>query len=507
MNSAEIATELVVSRAPEELRESLIVGLPCERDLDDTSLAGIDKATGGLLSAALRRGDFTGRLKQTVFLFNQQASGPRRIVLVGLGDAASYSEESARKAMASALKLAAHSPIKRVGIELRSFALGEISMIRAGELAAEVSQLALWRDYTFQTEIADENKRTLETVELLWPDDEKESDAAEAIRRSEITAKGTCFARELVGRPGNELYPAILAQEAREIATRHKFGVEVFGATELDKMGLHTLLAVGAGSVNPPYLIVIDTAPGSKESPIALVGKGVTFDSGGISIKPASKMEEMKGDMAGAAAVLAAIDVLGQIGLSKRVVGIVPAVENMPGSTAQRPGDIWKSYAGINVEVINTDAEGRLALADAVAYAVRQYKPSCVIDIATLTGACFIALGDVVCGLLGNDDSLCNAIFEAGERTYERVWRLPLYSEYDELLKSDIADIKNVGGRGAGTITGAAFIKRFVGSIPWAHLDIAATSWLEKAGDFMPKGPTGFGVRLLVETLTRQLDG
>jgi leucyl aminopeptidase len=266
-------------------------------------------------------------------------------------------------------------------------------------------------------------------------------------------------------------------------------------------MGMKALLAVAAGSDHPAKLIVLEYRGGKKSSPvIVLVGKGITFDSGGISIKPSEKMDQMKTDMAGGAAVIAVVRGTAELGLPVNLVGIVPATENLPSGKAYRPGDIIQSLSGQTIEIITTDAEGRLILADALSYAQR-FKPAVLIDLATLTGACIIALGDHVIGMMGTDDDLKRRILRAGEHTGERVWELPLWEEYDELIKGDAADLKNSGGRAGGAITAGAFLKKFVGDTPWVHLDIAGPAWLEKDKPYIPKGASGAGVRLILHLL------
>jgi leucyl aminopeptidase len=488
--------------SPEAAGDSIIIALRAHPDIRDGRLGALDRAVGGAVGAAITGGDFKGRLKQTLVLHNLKEKGPRRVILAGLGDPEEQADEQVRRVLAAAYRTAVGLPIKSVSVDIGSLTAAGLSATRAAGLAAETARMTIWRNAAYRTQLKEEETWTLESVELLWPESGPPAEAKEAVYRGDVSAAATCYARELVGRPANELYPETLAEEARSVAKRHGFGLEVFAQDDLGRMGMNALLAVGAGSSRPPFLVVIDSAPGSQEKPALLVGKGLTFDSGGISIKAASGMEKQKGDMAGAAAVIGAADALGRLKTARRTIFVIPAAENLPGPSAQRPGDIWKSHSGLTIEIISTDAEGRLVLADALSYAVQRYQPEFVIDVATLTRACIVALGSVVCGLMGNDDPLCDALFQAGEKTGERVWRLPLYKDYDELLKSDLADVRNSGENVPGAIMGGMFLKRFVGETPWAHLDIAGTSWLEKPRDYIPAGPTGFGVRLLVETVS-----
>jgi leucyl aminopeptidase len=295
--------------------------------------------------------------------------------------------------------------------------------------------------------------------------------------------------------------PGKMAEIALNLSKEYKFRCEVLSPSDLEKLKFGALLAVAQGSQQPAKFIVMEHMPEKKrKGTIVLVGKAITFDSGGISIKPSEGMWEMKGDMAGGAAVIATMACAARESIPVHLIGLVPATENLPSGTAYKPGDIIKSYSGKTIEIISTDAEGRLILADALAYA-QKYEPKAILDIATLTGACVIALGHIVAGLLGNDQRLLNKVKRSAEKTGEKVWELPLHEEYDEQIKSDLADMKNSGGRPAGTITAAAFLKKFVGKTHWAHLDIAGRDWEEKSKPYIPKGPVGFGVRLFLEFL------
>jgi leucyl aminopeptidase len=321
------------------------------------------------------------------------------------------------------------------------------------------------------------------------------------LNQRQIVSTGVCLARDLVNEPSNVKTPIYLAQTAWQLAQDYQLTCTLLGPAELERQGFGALLAVAKGSICEPRLIVLEyKGAGDGSAPIALVGKGVTFDSGGISLKPGEGMDQMKMDMAGGAAVLATMSIIAQLQLPINVIGVVPAVENMPSGSATRPGDIVTSLSGQTIEILNTDAEGRLILADALAW-VGKKSPAQIIDLATLTGACILALGHHTSAVLGNDDSLAQALCQAGEETGERLWQLPLFAEYAEQIKSQVADMKNIGGRPAGTITAAAFLQKFVGQTPWAHLDIAGTAWEEKGKPGQPSGATGFGVRLLVEYL------
>jgi len=307
--------------------------------------------------------------------------------------------------------------------------------------------------------------------------------------------------RDMISAPSNEMTPSIMAQKAQEVAKRKNVTCTVLDRKKMQELGMNALLAVASGSQEEPKFIILEYSGGrKKDAPVVLVGKGLTFDSGGISLKPSDKMEEMKTDMSGGAAVIAALRAAADLKLPLNIVGLVPATENLPDGRAYKPGDILRSYSGKTIEVLNTDAEGRLVLADTLAYSAR-FRPAAVVDVATLTGACVIALGEEVIGMLGTDEELKREIRNAGEKTGERVWELPLWENYHEQIKSDIADYKNTGGRPAGTITAAAFLSKFVGDFPWVHLDIAGPAWTTKDKAYIPKGASGIPVRLLVEFL------
>jgi leucyl aminopeptidase len=359
--------------------------------------------------------------------------------------------------------------------------------------------LGQWRFEELRSEPAEDDHRPpLDAVGVLVPADSFRASAEAAARRGQAVAAAQNYARELAVRPGNIVNPRYLADEASRLGEELGLRVTVLDAAGIGTEGMEALLAVAAGSDEEPRFIILEYSGAADARPLVLVGKGVTFDAGGLSLKTAQSMESMKHDMSGAAAVLGSLQAIAQLGLPAHVVGIIPAVENLPSGHALRPGDVIKSRSGKMIEVLNTDAEGRLILADALSYAAR-YEPDAMVDIATLTGACVVALGHEATGLMASDQGLAGELQAAADRAGERVWPLPLWEEYRELIKSEIADIKNTGGRAAGTITAAMFLREFAGSVPWAHLDIAGTAWAEKAGPYQPVGPTGVGVRLFTE--------
>jgi leucyl aminopeptidase len=353
----------------------------------------------------------------------------------------------------------------------------------------------------FPTKSPEEKRPVLEHVDILAPADTEE--ASRGHRIGAAIGAGQTLARGIQVLPGNVCTPTYVARTAEEIAARHGFGVIVLDKAAIVREKLGALLAVAQGSAEEPRFIALEYQ-GAAGAPVVLVGKGVTFDTGGISIKPAQNMEDMKYDMSGAAAVLGTFETLGRLRPKVHVVGLIPSTENMPSGTAVKPGDVITSASGKTIEVINTDAEGRLILCDALTYAKR-YQPACVLDIATLTGAIVVALGHTATGVMGTDDGLTEEVRAAGERAGERVWPLPLWDEYRELMKSDIADIKNAGGRPAGSISAGWFLREFVDGFPWAHLDIAGTAYTDREEATRVKGPTGLGVRLFSEfVLARQ---
>jgi leucyl aminopeptidase len=469
----------------------------------ETALEGaaseLDERSGGLIGEIIRLGDFTGRTNQISVVYTRGGFPVKRIVMVGLGKRADFTLERLRGAYA---KAAQH--IRALNIGEFSSALQrrgiDLPLERMVEGVVEGVVLGLYRFLPFKTMDREQNHE-IAAFTLLEFDGTAYKVVQAAARTAEIIAAAVTFARDIVSTPSNEMTPKDLANEARESAKGKNIRCTVLDAEKMKEVGMNALLAVARGSDEPPQLIILEYRGGKKSSPvIALVGKGITFDSGGISIKPSEKMDEMKTDMAGGAAVIATVRAAAELGLPLNLVGIVPATENLPGGKAYKPGDIISSLSGRTIEVVTTDAEGRLILADALAYAAR-FKPAAIIDLATLTGACVVALGEHVIGMMGTDDELKREIREAADLTGERVWELPLWEEYHEQIKGDAADFKNSGGRAGGAITAAAFLSKFTGDTPWVHLDIAGPACVAKDKPYIPKGASGVGVRLLVQFL------
>ncbi|MFQ5955401.1 MAG: leucyl aminopeptidase [Kiloniellales bacterium] len=476
---------------------SVVVGVAAERQLTPAAQE-VDKRTKGALKRALAASRFTGKSKELLDLPGPAGIRADRVVLVGLGEPDKLDQLTMQ---AIGGTLVAH--LNQAGVEEAAclFGLkGKAAKEDAAEQAAQVAYGARLRAYRFdryRTKEEPEKKPSLRKLTFMV------NGATRARRRFAILDKvvdGVCLTRDLVSEPPNVIYPESLANEAKDLA---KLGVkvEVFDVKQLRKMRANALLAVGQGSAHESRLVVLrwtGATRSKRQPPIAFVGKGVTFDTGGISLKPAAGMEDMKWDMSGSGVVLGLMKALAGRKAKVDAVGVVGLVENMPSGAAQRPSDIVTSMSGQTIEVLNTDAEGRLVLADALWYCQHRFKPRLMIDLATLTGAIVVALGHEYAGLFSNDDELAKRLIAAGEATGEKVWRLPLHENFDKLIDCDAADMKNISsGRGAGSVTAAQFLQRFVNDRPWAHLDIAGVAWSKEDAPTVPKGATAFGVRLL----------
>jgi leucyl aminopeptidase len=457
----------------------------------------VDQAWKGFLSALMKEGDFKGELFECRLLHTQGALSAKRILLTGLGKQEEFDLERWRGAASKAGQF-----IRSSGLKKFTFAVETLNGISIEELTESFVTGLLLGIYQF-TEFKTLEREKIKEIDegvLLTEIPEALGSIQEAARVGKIISDSVWMARDLVNGPSNTITPAALAEKAGEVARTCGMGIEVLEVHQAEALGMGAFVAVAKGSQEPGKFIILECNRDKGFDTIAFIGKGITFDSGGISIKPSEKMDRMKDDMSGAAAVLGAMRAACELQLPLHVVGIIPATENLPSGRAYKPGDILKTLSGQTVEVISTDAEGRLILSDALTYS-QQYQPKAVIDLATLTGACVVALGDYVSGLFGNDESLLRRIEEASAKTGEKVWRLPLWDEYFDYLKSDVADLKNVGTRAAGAIIGAVFLSKFVGKTPWVHLDIAGPALIEKEKPYIPKGGTGMGVRLLVQFL------
>jgi leucyl aminopeptidase len=474
---------------------------------DDTpvgAVAAVDDVLGGLIGRLMARGDFRGKAEETLVVYPADPELPaERILLVGIGKRESYAMQGLRKAIGTAVRQAERMRVSRMTIALghverKSEHMGPHFAARG---AVEGAVLAAWdfRELKTETTENDDPVVRLEAVTLLASDEEAAREMQAGADVGQAVAEAENLARELAAKPGNIATPSHLADVAREIAAQGGMEVTVLDRSRLEKEGFGGILAVAAGSEQEPCLIVLEYRGGQESAPpVALVGKGVTFDTGGISLKPSDKMEEMKYDMAGAAAVLGAMQAVGRLRPAINVVALVPCTENLPSGRAVKPGDVITMYSGKTVEVTNTDAEGRLILADALAYALR-HAPQAMVDAATLTGSVVVALGHEAVGLMGNNGDLIDQVRAVGERTGERCWPLPLWDAYRKQLNSEVADLKNLGGRPAGSITAGWFLKEFVGETPWVHLDIAGTAYRDEPAPYLRKGPTGVPTRLFIE--------
>ena len=474
--------------APEEVEADLLaVGLHAGEDPPE----GLSTAA----EPAVRDGDFTGKQGQTSLLYAGEALAARRLLLVGLGERSLFTPEKLRRAAATVSRRSRTLKARTAAFVLPS---PEDSDVRgAARAAAEGAVLGLYTFDRYRTQKSQNEEPEGFDLILGGPEDEEAASAGAEI--GEKVAAGSVLARNLANEPSNTATPEYLADRAREIGERYGMSVTVLDRAGIDAEGLTGLATVGRSASNEPRFIVLEHRKGGGRKPVVIVGKAVTFDSGGISIKPTAGMEDMKFDMGGGAAVLGAMEAVGALDLPLDIVAIVPATENLPGGDAFKPGDVLTMPNEKTVEILTTDAEGRLILADALCFA-RRYEPAAVVDCATLTGACVVALGNHASGLMGNDEDLVAEVQAAGEATAERAWPLPLFEEYTEQIKGETADIKNSGGRGGGALTAGAFLKEFA-DFPWAHLDIAGTAYGKKGNAYTTRGATGVPARLLVEFL------
>jgi len=465
--------------------------------------ASVDRALSGQLRNLLKSGEFEGKLNQTVLLHASGRTPAKRILLVGLGKKKDARVDCVRQALGTAVKRVRQAGASSFVTCLHGEDLPKASVV---ELAQALVEGAILGTYQF-TEYLSEKKagaKPVARLTVLAGDAWQVDDLKEGVRRGTAAAEAAMFVRDLCNHPSNVMTPTRVAAEAKKIGRERNVRVKILERAQAERLGMGAFLGVARGSHEPPKFIVLEyTGSRRKGKPIVIVGKTITFDTGGISLKPSENMEQMKADMTGGAEVLATVRAAARLRLPIHLIGILPATENMPGGRAIKPGDILHSMSGKTVEVQNTDAEGRLILADGLSYAAR-LKPAAVIDIATLTGACVVALGQFAIGMFGNDDQLKRSVREAGLKAGERVWEMPLWEEYFEQLKSDVADMRNIGGRGGGMITAALFLSKFIGDHPWVHLDIASTDWSERERAYLPKGPTGIGTRLLIQYLIDQ---
>lgn len=466
-------------------------------------IRSIEPAFVRLLEVALKKEKFFGKAQEIFASFQPSYRQAAEVVAVGLGDKKDFNPAALRKTVGQIINVASSKQANKVRILLDSFLEDALEAAEAVAIFSEIAVLASYRFFRYKTKKKDDLPKFPETIELVCGDKELINKLRPVAVRAEKIAKAVVLARDLNNEPGNVMNPPRIVEEAKRLAKEKGLRCTALGLAELKKMGMNGILAVNRGSVTPPALIILEHGSQHKKNgTVCLVGKGVTFDTGGISIKPSKGMEEMKYDKSGAIAVIAAMGLAAELDLPLHIIGLTPCVENNVANDPQRPGDIIRMYNGKTVEVINTDAEGRLILADALAYC-EKYKPAAIIDLATLTGLCHVTFGDKACGILGTDQKLIDTIREAGEKVGERCWQLPLWDDYKEAIKGEHSDINNAGDGYAGTITSTLFLKEFVpAKVPWVHLDIAGVAYSGKCKPDCPKGATGFGVRLLAEVLS-----
>jgi len=484
----------------EEPAEAIVVNLFEGVTQPGGATAAADRATGGLIAELLAAGDFKGKLNEISVLYPRGGVAARRILLVGLGKAEEFTLDKARQVAGTAARKARDLGARSLATIVHGGGAAGLAPAAAAQATIEGTLLALYRFDQLKSSKNPAERVEVESVTVVEADAGRLAEVEAGVATGETIAGAISLARDLQNWPSNFATPAFLADTARRVAQETGLQCSVLDREDMRQLGMGGLLNVSQGSQEPPKFIVLEHNAGRDELPtLVLVGKGITFDSGGISIKPWENMEEMKFDMSGAAAVIGAMQVAGKLDLPLRVIGLVPATENLPSGTAYKPGDVIRAMNAKTIEIISTDAEGRLILADALVYA-QQYKPAAVVDLATLTGACVVALGKHMAGLFTNNADLAARVKAAAEAAGEPVWEMPLTEPYRKQIDSDTADMKNTGGRPGGAITAAALLQEFV-DYPWVHLDIAGTAYSDKDRPYTPKGGAGWGVRTLVELL------
>jgi leucyl aminopeptidase len=491
MNVSVVAEPLAAITA-----DAVVVGVYSDDKKLRDPAARVDQAAGGALRGVLDAEKFQGKVGHVTHLHANGKLPSRRVVIVGLGKRSETTAEAVRRAAAAGLRRARDLGARDVAIEV----LGD--RLPSRQRAHATVEGAILGTYTFDRYKREKVEKFVETLRVVEPDGRQRREAAEGARRGQVFAEATWFARDLINAPANDVHPTHLAQVAGEMARTGGLTLQVLDRTECKKLGMGAFLGVAAGSEQPPKFIHLSWTPtGRTRKRLAIIGKGITFDSGGLDLKTPDGMLRMKDDMSGAAAVLGVMRALPALKPAVEVHGLIAATENMPSGAAIRPGDILRAMNGTTIEIGNTDAEGRLTLADAICYAIQKVNADEIVDMATLTGACVIALGPLCSGLFSNDEPLAERLLAAAQSAGEHVWRLPLIDEYREHLKSDVADLNNVGPRGGGAITAGLFLKEFAGDRPWAHLDIAGPAFIEKDTPLSAKGGTGCGVRTILAYL------
>ena len=476
--------------------DAVVVGVYAEETALREPVARLDRQARGLIREVLEAERFSGKLGQVTHVHTGDRLRARRVVVTGLGRRRDLDAEAVRRAASAGLRRARDLGARTVALEV----LGDGLPPR--QRARSAVEGAILGTYTFERYKKEKTDKRVETLSVV-ADGRQAREVAEGARVGETLARATWFARDLVNAPANDVHPTYLAKVATQIAREARLGVKILDRAACERLGMGAFLGVAAGSEQPPRFIHLSyVPPGRRRKRVAIIGKGVTFDSGGLDLKPPESMLRMKDDMAGAAAVLGVMRALPALKPPVEVHGLIAATENMPSGGAIRPGDVLRAMNGTTIEIGNTDAEGRLTLADALCYADRRIGAEEIIDMATLTGACVVALGPLCSGLMANDQGLADRLLAAAAAAGERVWQLPLIDEYREHLKSEVADLNNVGPRGGGAITAGLFLKEFAGDRAWAHLDIAGPAFIEKDHPLAPKGATGAAVRTILTYLT-----
>ena len=488
-------------RIQESKADTIIVNLFAEVTTPGGATGAVDKALQGAISELIAQGDLKGKAGEVAVLYPRGVIPAKRVLVVGLGKRDKFDLEGVRLAAANAIKQAQKLNAKQVATIVHGAGVGNLPVADATQATLEGSLLALYQYAAAKQKKENGNNNAIESLTIVEHDADKLADIQAGAEAAQAIAAGVTLARDLVNMPPNVATPTKLAEAAQEIASAHNLNIIVGGRDWAAEHNMGAFLAVAQGAGEEPKFIVLEhNGDRTDLETVVLVGKGITFDTGGISIKPSERMEAMKSDMGGAAAVLGAMKVVGTLNLPLRIIGIVPSTENMPDANAYRPADVITASNGKTIEIISTDAEGRMVLTDGLMYAKR-YEPKAVIDLATLTGACMVALGtNIAAGLFATDDWLRDSLLAAGQTAHERLWPLPLWPDYRKAIESDVADMKNSGGRMGGVATSAVFLQEFV-DYPWAHLDIAGMALGEGKQAYTPRGGTGYKIRLLVELL------
>ena len=491
--------EAITGKIDQAKADAIIIGYFEGTDNLSGVIAAIDKALDGAISQLISQKEIKGKLNEVTFIHSLNKLLSTRVAVVGLGKRTELTKDKVRNAAAVTLR-----QLRNKGtLDIATIALGtDIAGITAEDSAQAITEGAILGLYTFRKHMTGEpDFEEVKQLTIIETEEAKLADLKEGCRKGKIAAEAAILTRDMVNEPSNYMTPSSMATTAKNLAEAYGLKINVLEREQMQELKMGALLGVSQGSDRPPKFIVLRyKGKDSEKIDVALVGKGITFDSGGISLKPSDKMDEMKGDMAGGAVVMAAISAIAQLKKQINVIAVIPATENMPSGSAFKPGDILTAMNGKTIEILSTDAEGRLILADALAY-TKTFDVKYIIDVATLTGACVVALGDVCTGVFGNNQELVDKIIAAGNEAGELMWQMPMFDEYKELNKSDVADIKNTGGRWAGAITAAKFLAEFVGETPWVHLDIAGTSSTEKERGYSIKGATGVPVRTLVNVI------